>query len=86
MNAKQTFENFGFEQTVDDRYMIEYVKTRIYDKDLKVIITDTIQFFKTLGTFVIIHANNGKTTSQITITMDLYACIHAQLDELGWIE
>jgi hypothetical protein len=86
MNAKQTFENFGFEQTLDDRYMIEYSMTRIYDKELKVVITDTIQFFKILGTFVIIHSNNGKVTSQITITMDLYACIHAQLDELGWIE
>lgn len=86
MNAKQTFENFGFEQTLDDRYMIEYSMTRTYDKELKVIITDTIQFFKTLGTFVIIRTNNGKSTSQIQITMDLYACIHAQLDELGWIE
>jgi hypothetical protein len=86
MTAEKVFEQFGFNKEVDDRYMIEYVKLRVYDKELKVVIRDTIQFFKTLGTVVITHTNNGNPISSITLTMEIYAAITKQLKELGWIE
>jgi hypothetical protein len=85
MTAEKVFEQFGFNKEVDDRYLIEYVKLRVYDKELKVVIRDTIQFFKTLGTVVITHTNNGNPINSITLTMELYAAITKQLKELGWV-
>jgi len=86
MTAEKVFEQFGFEQTYNDRYLIEYKRIiNVDDKpDLKLV--DIVAFYKTLGTVELTHKVNGKMFGSITLTMELYAAITRQLKELGWIE
>jgi hypothetical protein len=85
MKAEKVFEQFGFEQTYNDKYLIEYKRIINVDEqpDLKVV--DIVAFYKTLGTVELTHKVNGKMFGSITLTMELYAAITKQLKELGWI-
>jgi hypothetical protein len=86
MTAEKVFEQFGFELTYNDNYLIEYKRIINVDEqpDLKVV--DIVAFYKTLGTVELTHKVNGKMFGSITLTMELYAAITRQLKELGWIE
>jgi len=85
MKAEKVFEQFGFELTYNDKYLIEYKRIINVDEqpDLKVV--DIVAFYKTLGTVELTHKVNGKMFGSITLTMELYAAITRQLKELGWI-
>jgi hypothetical protein len=86
MTAEKVFEQFGFVQTYNDKYLIEYKRiVKVDDKpDLKLV--DVVAFYKTLGTVELTHKVNGKMFGSITLTMELYAAITKQLKELGWIQ
>jgi len=85
MLAEKVFEQFGFEQTYKDNYLIEYKRIVNVDEkpDLKVV--DIVAFYLTLGTVEITHKVNGRMFGSINFTMELYAAISKQLKELGWV-
>jgi hypothetical protein len=86
MLAEKVFEQFGFEQTYKDNYLIEYKRIVNVDEkpDLKVV--DIVAFYLTLGTVEITHKVNGRMFGSINFTMELYAAISKQLKELGWVD
>jgi hypothetical protein len=85
MKAEKIFEQFGFEQTYKDNYLIEYKRIVKVDvkPDMKVV--DIVAFYLTLGTIELTHKVNGKMLGSVNLSMELYAAITRQLKELGWI-
>jgi hypothetical protein len=85
MKAEKVFEQFGFELTYNDNYLIEYKRIINVDEQPNLKVVDIVAFYKTLGTVELTHKVNGKMFGSITLTMELYAAITRQLKELGWI-
>jgi hypothetical protein len=86
MTAKKIFEQFGFRQSYNDSYLIEYKRVKKVDTNPDISVVDIVAFYLTLGTVELAHKNNGKLIGSINLTMELYAAITKQLKELGWIE
>jgi hypothetical protein len=86
MNAKDTFKQFGFRQSYNDSYLIEYKRVKKIENNPEISVVDIVAFYLTLGTVELAHKNNGKLIGSINLTMELYAAITKQLKELGWIE
>jgi hypothetical protein len=86
MTAQKIFEQFGFRQSYNDSYLIEYKRVKKVDTNPDISVVDIVAFYLTLGTVELAHKNNGKLIGSINLTMELYAAITKQLKELGWIE
>ena len=76
MSAKEMFEELGYEQDLNNKYYIGYIKIlNNYGKQR------TFTFMKEMKFFTFVDQNNS-----VAIELNELKAINKQIEELGWLK